>query len=341
MNITELILKIKRRLWSNLVKYTRRKKIYPYIYKSYWHFKFFPNATVLNRINYYTAVPNPGAGIGHQLANYISGYWFSKQFGLEFAHMPFAQEKWERFFGFGENETSAKNLINEHGFKQILLPLFDESNSDEIELIKNIIASFHGQKVVFVAEQDQSYRDQFGVINDIKNKFYHANARKKDKLIYSNEQFNIAIHVRRGDIVVGQKNKKSNLLMRWQDNEYFTKVLSALIDQFEVNKPIAIYLFSQGEVADFSIFRKFENIQFCLDMNAQDSFLHMVYADLLITSKSSFSYKPALLSNGIKVCPKDFWHGYPKCNQWILVEKDGSISKVELEKLQQFDSIIN
>jgi len=32
-------------------------------------------------------------------------------------------------------------------------------------------------------------------------------------------------------------------------------------------------------------------------MGEQDSFMHMVFADLLITSRSSFSYKPALMSN--------------------------------------------
>ena len=67
-------------------------------------------------------------------------------------------------------------------------------------------------------------------------------------------------------------------------------------------------------------------------MNAQESFLHFAYADLLITSKSSFSYKPALLNNGIKVCPKNFWHGYPTSKDWILVENDGTIDLNEKSK---------
>jgi len=44
----------------------------------------------------------------------------------------------------------------------------------------------------------------------------------------------------------------------------------------------------------------------------------------LITSKSSFSYKAALLNNGLKICPKNFWHGYPSTNDFILVEEDGT-----------------
>ena len=57
------------------------------------------------------------------------------------------------------------------------------------------------------------------------------------------------------------------------------------------------------------------------------SFLHMVYADVLITSKSSFSYKPALLNTGIKVSPKQFWHSYPKTTDWLLADEDGRILK--------------
>jgi hypothetical protein len=58
----------------------------------------------------------------------------------------------------------------------------------------------------------------------------------------------------------------------------------------------------------------------------------MVNADLLITSKSSFSYKPALLSNGIKVCPKNFWHRYPDKLDFILVADDGILDNYPLGK---------
>ena len=77
-------------------------------------------------------------------------------------------------------------------------------------------------------------------------------------------------------------------------------------------------------------FAKYKNLHWCMDMGAQESFLHMAYADLLITSKSSFSYKPALLNKGIKVCPSSFWHGYPDMEDWILCENDGTFDIEEL-----------
>ena len=30
------------------------------------------------------------------------------------------------------------------------------------------------------------------------------------------------------------------------------------------------------------------------------------------------------MNNGIKICPRNFWHGYPADNQWILAENDGN-----------------
>lgn len=331
---TKLFLfKLKNKLWYYLVSFTREKRVYPYIYRSYWHYLFHKKNTKTNNSCYYGARPNPGAGIGHQMANWIAGYWFAKQFGLKFAHFPFLQSSWEQFLGFGDNEKTAKELIEKQGYKKVLLPLFNEFNDKEVILIKNIIASYTDQRVVFVAEQDQGYSNQFGVMNEIKDKFYKTKARRNDKLIFSKDNFNIAIHIRRGDIVVGQVNHNQNLLIRWQTNEYFETVLSTVIEKLKPIKPIIIYLFSQGDKSDFSDFDRFENIHFCLDMNAQDSFLHMVYADLLITSKSSFSYKPALLNNGIKVCPKDFWHGYPDSKDWILSEDNGMLDNKEVDNL--------
>ena len=324
-------LKIKYRLWSKLVHYTRYSKFYPYIYRSYWHSVFYKsNANIVNTTCYYSARPNPGAGIGHQIANWIAGYWYAQQFKLKFAHIPFSTKKWDDFLGFGYGEPQVADL-KKRGYKIRKLPLFNEKNNAEVQLNKQIIQSYAGEHVVFVAEQDQFYCDQFGVMADIQKKFYNAPARKNDRLIYSPDNFNIAIHVRRGDIMANPANP--NLAMRYLSNDYFEKVLRQVIENIQIDKPVHIYFFSQGKPEDYPEFASYPNLHWCLDMDAQSSFLHFVYADLLITSKSSFSYKPALLNKGIKVCPKNFWHGYPNSKDWILVENDGTFDLTQLQKL--------
>jgi hypothetical protein len=63
--------------------------------KSFWSYLLGNSKDSQNKlISYYSAIPNPGAGIGHQMANWIAGYWFSKQFGLKFAHTSFSNQKW-------------------------------------------------------------------------------------------------------------------------------------------------------------------------------------------------------------------------------------------------------
>ena len=277
------------------MRHARKNIHYPKLYRSYWHFKLCKPKNSVHYRNYFSAQPNSGAGIGHQCANWIAGYWFAKQFDLRFAHSPFASEKWEMLLGFGQNEIHVEELINQDGYKKVNLPLFDEQNAREVSLCQKIIDSYHDKKVVFMAEQDQFYRDQYGVMNDLKDKFYNAFSRKNDRLRYSSDHFNIALHIRRGDILGGRGTINSNLSMRWQHERYFEKVLSLVLNGLKINKPIFIYLFSQGSLLDFSAFVQFNNMHFCLDMNEQDAFVHMIFADLLISSKSSFSYKPAIL----------------------------------------------
>lgn len=96
-----------------------------------------------------------------------------------------------------------------------------------------------------------------------------------------------------------------NLTMRYLSNNYFEKVLKQVIQNIHP-KSLFIFIFSQGKPEDYPEFSQYANLHWCFDMDAQTSFLHLVYANLLITSKSSFSYKPALLNNGIKYVLETF-----------------------------------
>ena len=134
MKIT--IEKINRKIRSIWVSKLRYKKIYKYCYKSYWYCLFKRNYVGRKENLYFSARPNPGAGIGHQMANWIAGYWFAKQFKLKFAHIPFSSEKWERFLGFYQNEETINNLINK-GYRLVKLQCFDENNK-KMSYIKSI-----------------------------------------------------------------------------------------------------------------------------------------------------------------------------------------------------------
>ncbi|MGQ7945110.1 hypothetical protein [Flavobacterium sp. WC2509] len=317
--------KVNRRAWFELQS-RLKGKVNLLIYGSYWNYWINGSKSrAVNTSSYYAARPNLGAGIGHQMANWIAGYWYAKQFGLQFAHMPFSNQKWDDFLGFGEGEPKITDLVAK-GYKKVKLPLFNEFNEAEVNLQKKIIASYSNQKVVFVAEQDQGYKDQYGVIDSIKDKFNNSPARLGEKIIYESSRFNIAVHVRR-TVIIDNKvilEDEAARAMRWLSNDYYEKVLKQVVENLSIAKPISVYIFSTGKPDEFAEFAKYGDVHFCSDMDEYATFLHLIRADLLITSKSSFSYKPALINNAIKVCPRNFWHSYPKSKDWILVENDGS-----------------
>ena len=317
--------KVKNKSWSKIVFLSRNKTYYLFLYKSYWHYLFNKKEQVQTYVTYYSARPNLGAGIGHQMANWIAGYWFAKQFRLNYAYSSFSNQKWEDFLGFGANEFNVIEL-RKMGYKKVILPLFDEFNVEEVELQKKIISSYTNQKVVFIAEQDQGYKDQFGVSEIIKIKFNNAPSRIIDILIYNKNNFNIAIHVRRTVIIDNKEIIENDAAksMRWLSNDYYEKVLKQVVENLKLFRSISIYIFSTSKADEFQEFSKYGDVHYCSDMDEYSTFLHLIKSDLLITSKSSFSYKPALMNNGIKICPRNFWHGYPADNQWILAENDGN-----------------
>jgi len=345
MNIREIFFKTKDKVhkifWADQ-KGTVSTDRYFRKYKSYRHYLHQIKQNQKNKkykkaeqtvVRYLAARPNPGAGIGHQMANWMAGYWYAGFFHLSFAHIPFSNShipgssnKWENFLGFGRQETKFETL-KQRGYKVVRLPEFDEKSELEIGKIRGVIQSYKdNEKVVFLLEQDQFLKDLFLIQKDIKDKFYNNPERNVNKLIFDMDCYNIAIHIRRGDIVQNTKAAENqNLTMRWLDNGYYSNVLKQVLQKIATNKTIAVYIFSQGSISDFKEFEKIEQIHFCLNMKETDTFYHMVMADLLITSKSSFSYKPALLSKGIKVCPANFWHGYPEKPDWWMADDYGNL----------------
>lgn len=329
MSILEYTFKLERKLYSYYFNYIISKPFTNYCkyYKSYRHAQ--KHQAKFKYTNYIAARPNPGAGIGHQMANWMAGYHLAQRLGLNFANIPFSNvhrpyfpTQWNDFLGFGRKEESYSSLLSK-GYKKVLLPRFHETDNNQYGVIEQIIKSYSDERVVFLCEQDQFYRELQTLIPDLQRKFYKAPTRKADKLTYARDHFNIAIHVRRGDIMEDPTNP--NLAIRYLSNDYFEKVLNQVLEKVETDKPIHIYFFSQGKPEDYPEFVIYPNLHWCMNMGAMESFLHMVYADVLITSKSSFSYKAALLNRGIKICPKNFWHGYPNTNNWIMVDNEGNL----------------
>lgn len=270
---------------------------------------------------YITQIINEGAGIGHQISNFNSGVHASDVFGLKFAYPGFRDKKWEEFLGFYKDSVSLKEL-KKQGYKVRTLPYFNYDDKDSMNLIDKIIHSYAGCKIILNLNLDSFYRDQYGVISYIKPRFEASPSRSNDHLIYKSNELNIAVHIRRGDINKGQQTGEIGLTKRWLDMIYYENIVKQLTDELK-DKDYRIYIFSEGDAEEYKVFEQYGKVTYCFDMSAIDSFLHMVRADYLVLSRSSFSYKPALLSDGVRICPPGFWHGYPDDEKWWLADEDG------------------
>jgi hypothetical protein len=318
---TPLLVKIKNRLRNEIANRISNTWFQFRFYISYWNFKCRKSVQKGNEnLHFLTQFPDSGAGIGHQLANWNSGFYFAHKFGVNFAHSEFSSSRWDSFLGFGENEVKAKDLLGVRGFRKVRLPRFDSENEEQIELVKNIINSYNGHLVLFLMEINQGYLNQFETHTLLSNKFFNASSRKGDNLKFEIDTLSIAIHIRRRMLVETDEMFRN----RGLENSYFKEVLQKVLVVIGNSKNYKIYLFSQGDIDEFPEFKGIENLEFCLDMNPYDSFSHMCKANLLISSKSSFSYKPALISKGIKICPNSFWHNYPKSPDYIMADDLGN-----------------
>lgn len=130
--------------------------------------------------------------------------------------------------------------------------------------------------------------------------------------LFDNESTNIAIHVRRRDV-----NLKRNI-GRYVPISTIKKIIEGITLKY-IDKKFKIHIFTEitdDNKDEFSIFSNDENIKIFND-NVIDTINHMIYADVLIMTKSSFSYIAGLYNKNI-VYYTPFWHNPLK--NWIDIQ---------------------
>jgi hypothetical protein len=125
---------------------------------------------------------------------------------------------------------------------------------------------------------------------------------------YNNNKFNIAIHIRRGDV---QPDYNGG---RYTSNEFYLKQMTYLAEIY-ADKTILFHIYSEGSEEEFACF-KTHNSVLHLNEDVKTTFIGLITSDVLVQSKSSFSYVAGLLTNGI-VYHIPFWH--PPMSKWISI----------------------
>ena len=130
---------------------------------------------------------------------------------------------------------------------------------------------------------------------------------------YNKEYINVAIHIRRLSTFDRENNLFEFRRHGVTNKDYLDKI--NLIRNKYINKKLIFHIYSQGGISNFQEFIS-EDIVLHLNEKVLDTFTDLIFADILVTCRSSFSYVAALLSNN-EVYYLPFWH--PPLNHWNIL----------------------
>ena len=132
---------------------------------------------------------------------------------------------------------------------------------------------------------------------------------QRNKSPYRSEYFHVAIHIRRPNSHDPADDQRGDT-----PNGYYLSCIAVLRKILESQpKALQFHIYSQGTE---EMFAEFQSPDTLLHLNGppDTGFLGLVYADALVTSKSSYSYVAALLTKGA-VFYTQFWH--PPRAHWL------------------------
>jgi len=146
-------------------------------------------------------------------------------------------------------------------------------------------------------------------INSLRQKFLTRNKPPA----YSKPR--IAVHVRRGDIGISN--------MRYTPNSYYVSIVKKIK---EVCPDSDLLIFSESKSDEaFDVFQQL-GCQLQLDTDLEAAWKEMIFADVLVMSKGSFSYVPAIYNSNFVIF-QPAW--YTKLNHWHHIEDPELWSKLK------------
>ena len=255
---------------------------HPVSWHAFWDINFNKSKTLMT-------IHGKTDGFGSQLQAIFSLIAYSYYKGHTYVHTPMyaMQHNNENIENFN---NYMNNFINiEHKFTTVdELSNYDKSIVHKLKEGSFVHGSFH---------PEYFYNDR--VLNLFREMYF---SKDKPLLSYDDKYNNIALHIRRGDVNI---NKYPS---RFTSNEQYIDLLRKI----NLDNSI-IHIFSEGEEKDFQdIIDNFpENkVVMHINENIQKTFHHLVMADVLVLSKSSFSYCAGLVNKNMIIANfiTNWWH---------------------------------
>lgn len=239
----------------------------------------------------FITVSEKNDGFGSQLHRRMSAIAFAEYHNKTYVHLPYKemQHNYENNIDYPRQLELFSNI----GLGSPLREDLEENDIYEREDYR-----------YYTDENIDAYYNK-KVFQLFKNNYYSTS---KPCIPYFDENYiNVAVHIRRGDVT------NTGPMGRWMCDEHY---LSAMQRIRKEHKKVFFHVFSEGNKDQFVKFWA-KDVQFHLNGDIEETFHALVIADILLTSKSAFSYSAALLSEGIIYYTK-CW--LPKLSHWYEVE---------------------
>lgn len=300
-------------------------------------------------------------GAGAQLLRIITAYFISKKYDIGYIHSPLKQitnyglsclenkfedkEQLVKYNKLFELKSTNNNIV----FDKIVE--CKSINYNMIKSLKGLSNSINNLNIllkvsfpVFEINNDPS------LLNFSKYIYFEWLEKSYNNIL------KICIHIRRGDILLIETD------IRYLPNSFYINIMKAIqnILQDKIKYEFHIYTenvtkptqFTQDYRTDFNNVNKllipetyedffeFKNIVWHINTNPVDSFIELCNADMLVISKSAFSYLPAILNKkAIVFCP-DILHHPPK-DSWIKSSNYNNIYNYKDYILNHYITISN
>jgi hypothetical protein len=157
-------------------------------------------------------------------------------------------------------------------------------------------------------------------------------------LLFNPNKLNIALHIRRGDLLPGRQF--SDLSSRMLPDAWYLEILNTILNHS--SDSVAIHIYSEGKDgqyhsetgAPFSWKEHFQNttheVHEHIDSDFMSTFHHLLHADILIGSKSGMSHLAGMLGDQVKLMPQ-MWHSYRGTTK--LLELPSSQTEIDRQAL--------
>jgi hypothetical protein len=296
-------------------------------------------------------------GAGAQLQRIYGIYSISRFLSVSYLHSPL---RYVEYQGLPALEQNRADPDFHHQFNNVFHIKSDvPATSDFRPISLPDITIEKYQELVAMCDADRSDRRPYLVSlvapYGIGDRFPDCYAVCKEispfaVLSMSDRPLRVAVHLRRGELLVVSRD-------RLLPNEYYisvaqnvSRVLEALRIDYEIeihtevaNKEFIVEPDHHGifnrisspaivspKMNGLDEFSALPNLVHCINDNAIDCLGKLATADILIMSRSSFSYVGALLNRNGIILYHPFWH--PQLSSWITVDSHGQFNEVKFRE---------